>query len=139
MSDIAELQLLIKKEQQRGDELDEKMTNEQRLPEEAEDKKWKIIRKMLQQQLAELQEQNMIKEQQLIEIQKRKVCTWRKYLSWRRNLQQVQVFLFLYCIFWYLQVCLLIAMSYLYIYMLFWSCVIYFFFDFLIEKDENIS
>ena len=75
MSDIAELQLLIKKEQQRGDELDKQMTNEQRLLEEAEDKKWKIIRKMLQQQLVELQEQNMIKEQQLIEIQKRKICT----------------------------------------------------------------
>ena len=55
MSDIAEMQLLIKKEQQRGDEFDEKMTNEQRLLEEAEDKKLKIIRKMLQQQLEELQ------------------------------------------------------------------------------------
>ena len=75
ISDIAELQLLIKKEEQRGDELDKKMTNKWRLLQDAEDKKWKIIRKMLQQQLAKLQEQNMIKEQQLIEIQKRKVCT----------------------------------------------------------------
>ena len=75
MSDIAELQLLIIKEQQRGGELDEKMANEQRLLEEAEDKKCKIIREMLQQELVELQEQNMIKEQELIEIQKRKICT----------------------------------------------------------------
>ena len=72
MSDIAELELLIKKEKQRGDELDKQMTNEQRLLEEAEDKKCKIITRMLQLQLAELQEQNMLKEQQLMEIQKMK-------------------------------------------------------------------
>ena len=77
MSDIAELQLLIIKEQQRGNELDEKMTNEQRLLEEAEDKKCKIIREMLQQELAALQEQNMIKDQELIEIQKRKDVYFR--------------------------------------------------------------
>ena len=75
MSDIAELELMIKKEQQRGDEFDKQMTNKERLLEQAEDKKQKIIRKMLQWQLAELQEQNMLKEQQLIEIQKQKVCT----------------------------------------------------------------
>ena len=35
MSDIAELQLLVIKEQKRGGELDEKMANEWRLLEEA--------------------------------------------------------------------------------------------------------
>ena len=39
MSDIAELQLLIIKEQQRGGELGKKMANEWRLLEETEDKK----------------------------------------------------------------------------------------------------
>ena len=42
MSDIAELQLLIIKEQQRAGELDKKMVNEQRLLEEAEDKSAKL-------------------------------------------------------------------------------------------------
>ena len=58
MSDIAELELLIKKEKQRT-ELDKQMTNEGRLLEEVEDKKHKIITRMLQLQFAELQEQNM--------------------------------------------------------------------------------
>ena len=70
MSDITELELLIKKEQQRGDKLDKQITNEWRLLEEAEDKKCKIIIRMLQLQLAEFQEQNMLEEQQLMEIQK---------------------------------------------------------------------
>ena len=43
MNDIAELQLWIKKEQLRGDELDKQMTNEWRLLEEAEDKKQKNV------------------------------------------------------------------------------------------------
>ena len=69
MSDITELELLIAKEWQRGDELDKQMMSELRLLEEAEDQKGKIIRRMLQQQLAELQEENMQKEEQLMEIQ----------------------------------------------------------------------
>ena len=99
MSDIAELQLLIKKEQQGGDELDKDMTNEQRLLEEAEDKKQKIIRKMLQQQFVELQEQNMIKEQQLIEIQKRKVCTLEEVSELEEKFAASVSFSCFYCIF----------------------------------------
>ena len=72
MGDIAELQLLIIKGQQRAGELDKKMANEWRLLEEAEDKKHKIMREILQQELAALQEQNMRKEQELIDIQKGK-------------------------------------------------------------------
>ena len=70
MSNIAELELLIKKEKQKGDELDKQIMNEQRLLEVAEEKKHKVISRMLQVQLAELQEQNALKEQQLMEIQK---------------------------------------------------------------------
>ena len=117
MSDIAELELLIKKEQQRGDELDKQMTNEWRLLEEAEDKKQKIITRMLQQQLTELQEQNMWKEQQLMDIQKEKVCTLEEVSELEEKFAASVSFSFLYCIFWYLQVCLLIAMWYLYIYL----------------------
>ena len=68
MSNIAELQLLIIKEQQRGGELDKKMENEWRLLEEAEDKKCTIMREILQQELAALQEKDMRKEEELIEI-----------------------------------------------------------------------
>ena len=99
MSDITELELLIKKEQQRGDELDKQMTNEQRLLEEAEDKKQKIIRRMLQQQLAEFQEQNMLNEQQLMEIQKWKVCTLEEVSELEEKFAASVSFSFLYCIF----------------------------------------
>ena len=75
MSDIEQLQLLIQKEEEKGDELEEQITNERRLLEEAEDQKQTIMRKMLQQQLEKLKEQNMRKEQMLIEIQKRKTST----------------------------------------------------------------
>ena len=75
MSNIAELELLIAKEQQRGAELNKKMTNEWRLLQEAEDQKEKIIRRILEEQLAELQEENMCKEEELVEIQRWKVCT----------------------------------------------------------------
>ena len=137
MSDIAELELLIKKEQQRGDELDKQMTNEQRLLEEGEDKKWKIITRMLQQQLAELQEQNMLKEQQLMEIQKWKVYTLEEVSELEEKCAASVHFSFLYCIFWYLQVCLLIAMWYLYTYVTLVLCHLLFLM-FLIEKDANI-
>ena len=99
MIDISELQLLIKKEQQREDEWDKKMTKKWRLLEEAEDKKWNIIREMLQQELTELQEQNMIKEQQPIEIQKRKICTLEEVSELEKKFAASVSFLFLYCIF----------------------------------------
>ena len=54
MSDIEELQLLIQKEQQRSEELEEEIENERGLLEEAEDEKRKIVRKMLQDQLEKL-------------------------------------------------------------------------------------
>ena len=75
------------------------MTNEQRLLEEAEDKKQKIITKMSQWQLAELQEQNMLKEQQLIEIQKWKVSTLEELSELEEKFEASISFLFLYCIF----------------------------------------
>ena len=70
MSEIVELEFLIKKEKQRGDVLDKQTMNDQRQLEVAEEKKQKMIIRMLQVQLAELQEQNALKEQQLMEIQK---------------------------------------------------------------------
>ena len=59
MSGIEQLQLLIQKEQERGDELAEQITKKNRLLEEAEDQKLAIMRKMLQQQLGELKEENI--------------------------------------------------------------------------------
>ena len=44
-----------------GDELEKQMTNEWRLLEVAEEKKHKMITRMLQLQWAELQEQNALK------------------------------------------------------------------------------
>ena len=95
MSDIEQLPILIKKEQERGDELEGKMTNERRLPEEAEDKKMTIIRKMLQQQLEELKEQNMMKEQKLIEIQKRNVCMLEEVYELEEKFAASKVFTFI--------------------------------------------
>ena len=43
MSEIVELELLIEKEKQRGDDLDKQMMNEQRLLEAAEEKKCRMI------------------------------------------------------------------------------------------------
>ena len=99
ISNITELELLIAKEWQRGDELDKQMMNEQGLLEEAEDQKWKINRRMLQQQLAELQEQNMLKEDQLMEIQKWKVCTLEEVSELEEKFAASGSFSFLYCIF----------------------------------------
>ena len=45
MSNIAQLELLIRKEQERGGELDKQMANEQRLLEEAEDKSAQLCKK----------------------------------------------------------------------------------------------
>ena len=92
------------KEQDRGDELEEQITNERRLLEETEDKKLTIIRKMLQQQLEELKEQNMMKEWQLIEIEKRKVCTLEDAYELEEKFAVSVSFLLLHCVFWYLQV-----------------------------------
>ena len=75
MSDIKELQLLIQKEQQRSDEMEEQIKNESRLLEEAEDQKRTIMRKMLQDQLEQLKEKNMRKDQKLIEIKKWKASS----------------------------------------------------------------
>ena len=75
------------------------MANEQRLLEEAEDMKCKIMREMLQQELAALQEQNMRKEQELIEIQKRKICTLEEVSELVEKFAASVSFLFLYCIF----------------------------------------
>ena len=47
MSEIAELELLIEKEMERGDDLDQQMMSECRLLEAAEEEKHKIITKML--------------------------------------------------------------------------------------------
>ena len=78
----------------------------------------------------------MRKEEELIEIQKRKMCTSEETSELEENFVESVSFLFLYCIFWYLQVCLLIEMWYLYICVMVILCNL--FFDFLIEKDENI-
>ena len=75
MSNNAQLELLIRKEWERGGELDKQMANEQRLLEEAEDKKCKIMQEILHKELAALKEQNMRKEEELREIEKRKTCT----------------------------------------------------------------
>ena len=99
MSDITELEILIAKEWQRGDELDKQMMNEQRLLEEAEDQKQKIIRRMLEQQLAELQEDNMQKEEQLMEIEKQKVCTLEEVCELEEKFAASVSFSFLCCIF----------------------------------------
>ena len=70
MSDIEQLQILIQQDEERGDELAEKIRHERRLLEEAEHQKLTIMRKILEQKLDELKKENMMKEQKLIEIQK---------------------------------------------------------------------
>ena len=72
MSNIAELQLLIRKEWERGGELDTKVANKCRLLKEAEDKKHKIMWEILHKELAALKEENMRKEEELREIEKRR-------------------------------------------------------------------
>ena len=99
MSDIEQLQLLIQREQDRGDELEEQITNAGRLLEEEEDKKLTIMRKMLQQQLEELKEQNMMKEWKLIEIQKRKACMLEEVHELEEKFAASVNFLALHCIF----------------------------------------
>ena len=99
MSDIAELEVLIAKEQQRGDKLDKQVMNEWRLLEKAEDLKQKIIRKMLEQQLAGLQEENMHKKEQLMDIQKQKVCTPEEVYELEEKFAASVSFSFSYCMF----------------------------------------
>ena len=99
MSDIVELELLIKKEKQRGDELDKQLMNEWRLLEVAEEKKHKMLTRMLQLQLAELQEQNALKEQQMMEIKKQEVSTLEEVSQLEDKFAASVHFSFLYCIF----------------------------------------
>ena len=56
MSDTEELHLLIQKEQQRSDELEELIKKDSRLLEEADYQKRTILRKILQDQLEQLKE-----------------------------------------------------------------------------------
>ena len=93
-----ELEVLIPKEWQRGDKLDKKMMNEWSLLQEAEDQKQKIIRRMLEEQLAELQEENMHKEEELMEIQKQKVCTLEEVHELEEKFAASVSFSFLYYI-----------------------------------------
>ena len=129
MSEIVELELLIQKEKERGDDFDKQMTSVHRLLEEAEEQKHKIITNMLWVQLAELQEKNALKEKQLIEIQKWKVSTLEEVSQLENKFAASVSFSFLYYIFWSVLVHLLIAMSYIYIYIyiyiLYWSRVMY--------------
>ena len=104
----------------------------------AEEKNHKMITRMLQVQLTELQEQNALKEQQFMEIQKWKVSTLKELSQLENKFAASVSFSFLNYIFWYLLVCLLIAMSYLYIYiyvMLILCHVLFWFYD---RKDKNI-
>ena len=115
MSEIVELELLIAKEKQRGDYLEKQMMNEQRLLEVAEEKKHKMITRMLQEQLVELQEKNALKEKELMEIQKWKVSTLVEDSQLENKFAASVSFSFLSYIFLYVLVSWLIAMSYIYI------------------------
>ena len=75
MTDIAQLQILIQQEEERGDELEQKITHEMRLLEEAEHQKLIIMRQILEQRLDELKKENMMKEWKLLDIQKWKEST----------------------------------------------------------------
>ena len=99
MSEIAELELLIEKEKESGDDLDKQMMSERRLLEAAEEQKCKIITKMLWVLLAELQEKNALKEKQLIEIQKQKVSTLEDVSQLENKFAASVSFSFLYYIF----------------------------------------
>ena len=70
MTDIAQLQILIQQEEERGDELEQKITHEMRLLEEAEHQKLIIQRQILEQRLDKLKKENMMKEQKLLDIWK---------------------------------------------------------------------
>ena len=75
MMDIAKLQILIQQEVERGDQLEQKITHEMRLLEEAEHQKLTVMRQILEQRLDELQKENMMKEQRLLDIWKCKEST----------------------------------------------------------------
>ena len=75
------------------------MMNEQILLEVAEEKKHKMITRMLQVQLAELQEQNALKEQQLMDIQKQKVFPLEEVSQLENKFAASLSFPFLYYIF----------------------------------------
>ena len=64
-----------------------------------EDQKQKIIRRMLEQQLAELHEENMCKEEELMEIQKWKVCTLEEVYELEEKFAASVSSSFLYCMF----------------------------------------
>ena len=112
---------------------DKQMTNEWRLLEEAEDKKQKMIRKMLQWQLAELQEQNMLREQQLIEIQKQKVCTLEEVSELGGEIcSKCKFFIFIlyFLIFTSVFTDSYVIFIYIYIYVMLILCHLFFFFIF---------
>ena len=137
MSDITELEVLIAKEWQRGDELEKQMTNKQRLLEEVEDQKQKIIRRILEQQLAELQEENMHEEEQLMEIQKRKFCTLEEVYELEEKFAASVFFIFILYVLIFTTV---FTDSYvIFIYISYADIVSFIVFDILIEKDEKIS
>ena len=75
MTDITKLQRFIQQEEERGEELEQKFTEEMRLLEEAEHWKLVITRQILEERLHELRKDNMIKEQKLLDIRKWKDST----------------------------------------------------------------
>ena len=75
MSDIRKLEMLIQQEEERGKEIEEKITHEMSLLEEAEHWKLIVTKQILVEQLDEVRKDNMLKEQKLLNIRKWKECT----------------------------------------------------------------
>ena len=98
-SDIEQLQILIQQEEERGDELMEKITHDRRLLEEAEQQKLTIMRKTLQQKLDELKKEYMMKEQKLNKIQKWKASTLGEVHELKEQFAASVSYLVLHCIF----------------------------------------
>ena len=105
------------------------MANEQRLLEEAEDKKCNIMQEILKMGLAALKEENM-RRRGTERNPKEEDMYFRGNFRVGGEICTKWKFYILYCIFWYLQVCLLRHRDVIYIYIMVILCHLLFdFFD----------
>ena len=98
MSDIGKLEMLICQEEERGDKLEQKITCDMRLLEEAEHWKLIVMRQILEERLHELRK-DMLKEWKLFNIRKWKDSTLGELHELEEEFAARVSYLVLHCIF----------------------------------------
>ena len=126
MSEIAALRLLIEKGKEKVDKLDRQIMTEWKLLEEAEEHKHKMMIEILQARVGRIAGENAQKEKDLIEIEKHISINIRgSFTDGEQICCKCKFFIFVWYLFIYTSVLTDRYVIYIYIYILWSSCVIY--------------